>query len=182
MKELELPYEFPEKLFECIDQDGSGEITIDEFVDGAMSLTSDVNSRDMRTAVFQISLITNKMGKLETAVMALCSELGIAEETWGVARDQGSSHLRPGRSPRLRSPGTPLRRPREQRLLPYTSWELPLRELVCARRSCRRAPLGAHGPTGRLDLVMCGVGARGVSAVHPRFGALLRRELALPVR
>jgi len=91
MKELELPYEFAEKMFEYIDQDGSGEITIDEFVDGAMSMTSDVNSREMRTAVFQISLLTNKMGKMETSVNALCAELGISEDNPAIQKHIATS-------------------------------------------------------------------------------------------
>lgn len=73
-KSLQLPVEYPERLFEIIDEDDSGEITIIEFIEGAMMLKEAPSNVDMRTALMQIQQLVQKVARVEGCFSALAQE------------------------------------------------------------------------------------------------------------
>lgn len=74
-KSLQLPVEYPERLFETIDEDDSGEITIHEFIEGAMKLKEAPSTVDMRTALLQIHQLLQKIGRLECTASSMYQEV-----------------------------------------------------------------------------------------------------------
>jgi len=78
VKGLELPIAQPDRLFEAIDQEENGNITIAQFIDGALKLKEAPSPLEMRVSAMQVRSLWLKMGKLEQMMAILLDHCGLA--------------------------------------------------------------------------------------------------------
>lgn len=82
-KKLHLPVENPSRLFETIDEDQSGEVTIREFIEGALRMRNTPCTIEMRLALQQIDYLVQMIGAMETVANVMYERL-----CGGIARSQ----------------------------------------------------------------------------------------------
>mmetsp|Transcript_3276 Transcript_3276/g.8624 ORF Transcript_3276/g.8624 Transcript_3276/m.8624 type:complete len:787 (+) Transcript_3276:136-2496(+) len=80
MKDLALPFEFPSKLFDYIDSDESGAITLDEFCNGAMRLKQEPTGSEMQQMLMQVSVMSRKLQDLEKLTKELAVDAGVLDD------------------------------------------------------------------------------------------------------
>merc|ERR1719436_1320931 len=105
LRMIEFPIEKPQQIFELLDYDDSGELTIDEFITGCLRMKGQAKSKDLLFAQVALDCMKRHYNAFEKELKVLQEKLGRLDATARAITDHGERVFLDMQQYRMRHPG-----------------------------------------------------------------------------